>query len=140
MALLTCLANKDESVTLEAVQCAEIFMLWQAQVKKTFTAGVAEQINHGDLSTIIMDTLTRIDAQGSYDQCVVIDGALQISIPRVIHQMGWKRYEIGDVERTIKSLVGTGQLKFGYRYKAGNLPGTEKAKLKSDKHIMVTRF
>src|ERR1019366_4153094 len=123
----------------EAVQCAEIFMLWQAQLKKRFLAGVSEQVVHGELSTIIMDTLTRIDREGHYDQCVVIDGALQISIPRVIHQLGWKRYGIGEVWRTIKDLIQTEQLRYGYKYKAGNLAG-EKVKVKSDKHVMVVHF
>jgi hypothetical protein len=140
VALLSSLANRDEYVTEEAVRCAELFMLWQAQLKKRFLPGMSEQINHGELSTIIMDTLARIDKAGSYDQCVVIDGALQINIHRVIHNCGWKRYGIGDVERTIKSLIQTGQLKSGLCYKAGNLQGERVVKESKGRTVMVTRF
>jgi hypothetical protein len=138
VALLTCLANRDAFVTLEAVECAEYFMLWQASLKKRFVGGVAEQVRPGELSTIIMDTFTRIDTQGSYDQCVVIEGALQISISRVIRKMGWNRYGIGEVNRAIKGLVDAGQLRYGFSYKPGNL--AEKVKQKSPKHVMVVRF
>jgi hypothetical protein len=139
IALLSSMANGDRYVTKAAVVCAEIFMLWQAQLKLYFRHGEAQQVGHGELSTLIMDTFTRIDKNGSYDSCVVIEGALQISISRVIHRMGWKRYGIGDVMRTINGLIESGQLRRGYRLKVGNLGG-EQVKCKSDKHVVVTRF
>ncbi len=134
IALLTATANSDKYVTLACLKAAELFMLWQLRLKRFFRPGSSERISHGELSTIIMDTLTRIDADGKYERSPVINGNLNINITRVIHKYDWKRYGIEAVQRTIASLIKAGLLQPGFKLNT-------KGKVVSSKfHVVVSRF
>ena len=76
IALLLSTANRDKLVTLDAVRSAELFMLWQSQLKRHFKHGEARQLRSGDLSTIILDTLRCIGENGDEHSPAVIDGGL----------------------------------------------------------------
>src|SRR5439155_22754899 len=130
IALLTAMANGDTEVTLFCLKSAELFMLWQMHLKMFFKHGTAERTSPGELSNLILDTLRRIDQQGSYERSPVIDDRVQINLARVIRNNNWARFGIEAVERTIKSLIKTGQLKEGYRYNT-------KGKLVPSKHHTV---
>jgi hypothetical protein len=134
VALLTATTNRDKYVTLDCLKSAESFMSWQMRLKRFFRAGTAETISHGELSSVIMDTLTRIDANGAYDRSPVIQGRLNINLARVIHKYNWKRYGIEAVQRTVQSLTKSGQLQQGFRL------DTQGKVVRSKHHVVVTRF
>jgi len=138
IALLLSSANQDKQVTLAAVEAAEFFMLWQAQQKRHFRQGSAEQLSSGELSTIVMDTLSRIDKEGKYERSPVIDGRLQINVPRVISNHDWKKYGLDVVMRTIDSAVRAGQLLYGKRFAEGN-PGKAERRTVECKHYVIVR-
>jgi hypothetical protein len=150
IALLLSTANRDKSVTLDAVKSAELFMLWQAQLKRHFKHGEAQQLRGGELSTVILDTFRRIDAEGKYERSPVIDGRLCISVPRVIHKNHWEKYGVDVVMRMIDALVKAGQLTYGKKYRVGKpgveergvgKPGVEeRVAVPSKMHVVVVRF
>ena len=140
IALLSCMANHDKYVTLDAIMSAEFFMIWQEQLKYHFKHGVAEQTSSGDLSTIVLDTLSRIDKEGVYERSPVIEGRLQIGLARVINKFGWKKYGADAIYRQVKALVDCGQLMYGLKYAEGK-PGGEGRKIVASKmHVVVVRF
>jgi hypothetical protein len=132
--LLAATANGDQYVTLECLRSAELFMLWQLRLKRFFQAGSAETISQGELSTLILNTLARIDAEGKYERSPVINGNLNINVTRVIHQNNWKRFGIEAVQRTIASLVKSGLLQQGFRL------NTQSKIVLSKYHVVVSRF
>jgi hypothetical protein len=134
------MANHDKYVTLDAIMSAEFFMIWQEQLKYHFKHGVAEQTSSGDLSTIVLDTLSRIDKEGVYERSPVIEGRLQIGLARVINKFGWKKYGADAIYRQVKALVDCGQLMYGLKYAEGK-PGGEGRKIVASKmHVVVVRF
>lgn len=138
IALLTAMANGDKLVTLDGVKAAELFMLWQSQLKRHFKHGQAQQMRSGELSTIILDALRGIDADGKYERSPVIEGRLRISLSRVIRNNSWERYGLDVVMRIIDAGVKAGQLTYGKKYAAGK-PGEERKVVDSKHHVVVVR-
>jgi hypothetical protein len=138
IALLLSTANRDKYVTLDAVKAAELFMLWQAQLKRHFRHGEAQQMRSGELSTIILDTLRRVDKDGQYERSPVIEGRLCISVSRVFRNNHWEKYGADVVDRLIAALVRTGQLTYGKKYAAGGDPDTKRV-VDSKHHVVVVR-
>ncbi len=143
IALLTAMANGDRLVTLDGVKAAELFMLWQAQLKRHFKHGEAQTLRGGELSSVILETLRRIDKEGKYERSPVIDGRLCISIPRLIKNNKWEKYGADVVMRQLEALVKVGQICWGKKYVAGrpaeNQVESRKA-VPSKMHVVVVRF
>jgi len=134
IAILTAAANQDEYVTLDAVQAAWFFMLWQAQLKRSFRVGQSQKTTGGELSGLIMAKLRAIDAKGFYSKSPVIDGRLNINLARVISNHGWTdKYGAEPVNRTLQALVKLGQLAKGSRL------STQKKVVDSDYHFRVQK-
>jgi hypothetical protein len=132
--LLTATANGDKVVSLDCLKHAELFMLWQMQLKNFFRYGESERMTPGELSVTIMSTLRRIAAEGKYERSPVIDGALHINLARVVHNFGWEKYGVEAVQRTVASLIKLGQLQQGKKLNT-------KSKIVSSKHhVVVTDF
>jgi hypothetical protein len=135
IALLAAAANGDKLVTPFCVQCAWFFMLWQAQLKRSLTVGIAQKVSGGELSDIIMKKLRAIDAKGSYDRSPLIDGVLNINLARVIHKCDWAgKYGSETLQRAVAALVKLGQLREGQKY------NTKRKVVKSRFHFIVTKF
>ena len=135
IALLSATANGDKFVTLLCVQCAWFFMLWQAQLKRSFNVGTAQKVSGGELSDVVMQKLRAIDAKGVYERSPVIDGVLNINLPRVVNNGDWpSKYGSEAVLRTVGALVKLRLLRKGHRY------NTRKKVVPSDFHFTVTKF
>ena len=134
IALLCAAANGDQRINRECVQAAELFMLWQMQLKNYFRYGTAERATPGELSTTIMEAFSRIAAEGKYDRSPVIKGNLNINVARVIYNLNWKKFGIEAVSRTIQSLIKAGQIQQGFRV------NTKGKIVPSKQHIVVTDF
>lgn len=135
VALLSTTANQDELVTLDAVQAAWFFMLWQAQLKRSFKVGTAQKVSGGELSEVVMQKLRAIDAKGVYERSPVIDGVLNINLARVVNNGDWaSKYGSEAILRTVAALVKLGLLGKGHRY------NTKKNVVPSPFHFTVAKF
>lgn len=135
IALLSATANGDKLVTQFCVQCAWFFMLWQAQLKRSFKVGTAQKVSGGELSDVVMQKLRAIDAKGVYERSPVVDGVLNINLARVVNNGDWaSKYGSEAILRTVAALVKLGLLGKGHRY------NTKKNVVPSPFHFTVAKF
>jgi hypothetical protein len=134
IALLTATGNGDELVALAGVEAAWYFMLWQARLKRAFKVGKAQKTTGGELSDLILTKLRAIDEKGEYERSPVIEGRLNICLPRVVHKNHWEKYGSEAVQRTLASLIKLGLLRAGKKL-------NQKSKVvASEHHVVVTKF
>lgn len=132
--LLTATANGDKVLSLDCLKSAELFMLWQMQLKNFFRYGESERVTPGELSVTVMSTLRRIAKEGKYERSPVIGGVLHINLARVVHNFGWEKYGVEAVQWTVASLIKLSQLQQGKKRNT-------KSKIVSSKHhVVVTDF
>ena len=86
------------------------------------------------MSDLILTKLRAIDEKGEYERSPVIEGRLNICLPRVVHKNHWEKYGSEAVQRTLASLIKLGLLRAGKKL-------NQKSKVvASEHHVVVTKF
>jgi hypothetical protein len=79
VAILTASANLEESVTLECVKAACVFMEWQAKLRSMFAAGVAENVE----GQFYERAITKLESMAKKGQW--------FNVTRLSHDLKWSR-------------------------------------------------